>query len=172
MWERLFGLDYQLLFDAVVLMVNIFILFVAASYFLFNPARELFRKRSEAIKQDLENAKNSNEKALALKQEYEARIKNADKEAESILSEARKKAIKNEEAIVEEARQEAERIRRRADAEIILEKKKASDDIKTEIISVATAMAGRIVETSIDDETSQKLIDDTLKEIGDDTWLN
>ncbi|MGN0383766.1 MAG: F0F1 ATP synthase subunit B [Eubacterium sp.] len=172
MWERLFGLDAQLLFDAVVLAINIFILFVAASYFLFNPARELFRKRQEAISADRDTAKAERESAEAMKAEYEARLKNADKEVESILGEARKRALKNEENIVNEAKVEADRIMKRADVEIQRDKKKAADDIKKEIISVATAMAGKIVETSIDDKQQSKLIDETLKEIGDDTWLN
>ena len=37
---------------------------------------------------------------------------------------------------------------------------------------MATAMAGKFVSGSLDDEKQAQLIDETLKEMGDDTWLN
>jgi F-type H+-transporting ATPase subunit b len=33
-------------------------------------------------------------------------------------------------------------------------------------------MAGKIVETSLDDKKQAELVDATLKEMGDDTWLS
>jgi len=38
-------LDLQLLSDAVLMIIAIFVLFLVASYFLFNPAREMRAKR-------------------------------------------------------------------------------------------------------------------------------
>ena len=53
-----------------------------------------------------------------------------------------------------------------------LEKKKAADDVKKEIISVASAMAGKVVSASIDTNVQDQLIDETLKEMGESTWLS
>lgn len=169
---RIFGIDGQLLFDAVVLTINVFILFVLLSYLLFNPVRQVLKKRQEKITADRETAIKDKEDALSLKEEYEARLKVADKEAEAILSEARKKALKNEENIINDAKAEAARIIERAKVEAELEKNKAADRIKQEIIEVATLMAGKIVAVSIDEAEQNKLIEETLKEIGDDTWQN
>ena len=36
----------------------------------------------------------------------------------------------------------------------------------------ATAMAGKFVASSLDENTQASLIDETLKEMGDDTWRN
>ena len=115
--------------------INIFILFFVMSYFLFNPAREVLEKRRKRIAGDLETAKTSREDALALKAEYEDKIKSIDKEAQEILDTARKKAKKQEADILAEAREEANRIVDRANREIELEKKKALEDMKTEIVS-------------------------------------
>ena len=60
--------------------------------------------------------------------------------------------------------------RSRVEAE--LEKQKMSDDVKKEIISVASLMAGKVVAVSVDKNLQNQLIDETLKEIGDKTWLN
>ena len=99
---------------------------------------------------DLETAKSSRESALALQAEYEEKLRSIDKEAEAILDEARKKAKKQEAEILEEARAEAGRILERASREIDLEKKKALEDVKTEIVSIASLMAGKAVAASMD----------------------
>ena len=92
--ERLINFDPQLIHDVLITGVNIFILFFAMSYLLFNPARDFLEKRRNKIASDLETAKSSKEDAVALKAEYEAKLKAIDKEAEAILDEARKKAKK------------------------------------------------------------------------------
>ena len=51
-----------------------------------------------------------------------------------------------------------------------LEKDKVRDEMKQEMVQVASLMAGRFVSESISEETQAKLIDDTLKEMGDETW--
>ena len=55
--ERLFDLDFQLLHDAVITAVAVFVLFLFLSYMLFKPTRELLKKRQERITADLASAK-------------------------------------------------------------------------------------------------------------------
>ena len=105
MEPRLFDLDFQLLADAVLTLIAVIDLFFFLSYFLFNPAREFMNKRKDKIKSELEEAKKSQEEAAALKAEYEDKLKNVDKEAEGILSAARKKAMDNEASIVAKAKE-------------------------------------------------------------------
>ena len=112
--DRLFNLDFQLIHDAVLLAIAIFVLFLALSYMLLNPVRKMLYDRQRKIQSDIDNAKGDKEKASAMKAEYEEKLKNAEKEAEAILSEARQKALKNEAHIIDEAKQEAARIIQRA----------------------------------------------------------
>ena len=156
--------------DVLITGVNIFILFFAMSYLLFNPARDFLEKRRNKIAGDLETARSSKEDAVALKAEYEAKLKAIDKEAEAILDEARKKAKKQEAEIVAEAKEEAARIIARANREIDLEKKKALADVKNEIVSIASLMAGKAVAASMDVKIQDTLIEETLKEMGESTW--
>ena len=162
--SRLFDLDWQLLADSCLMIIAIFVLFLALSYFLFNPARKFLNDRKEKIRGELEEAKTSQEKA--------AELKDIDKEAEDILSDARRRALQNEERIVAQAKEEAGRILARAQEEARLEKQKMSDEIKQEIVSVASVMAGKLVGASIDTARQNSLIEETLKEMGEDTWQN
>lgn len=168
--ERLFSLDAQFLFDTIVLALSMLVLFTLLSYLLFNPVRDLLEKRKQRVVDDQETAKREKEEALAYREEYEKKLKEVNKEAEAILSEARKKAMKNEAKIVAEAREEAARILARANAEIELEKKQALDDMKQEMITIASMMAEKIVTASIDTNVQESLIEDTLKEMGEGTW--
>ena len=168
----LFDLTPQLLHDAVLSMIAVFTLFLVASHFLFNPVRDMMRKRQEKIKDELDDAKLNQEQAQRLKAEYEEKLRNVEKEAEEILSAARKKALANETKIIAEAKEEAARIRDRAITEAELEKKKVADDVKREMISIASVMAGKVVSASINTVMQDSLIEETLKEIGDTTWLS
>lgn len=168
--ERLFGLDAQLIFELVLSMIAVFILFVALSYILFNPVRDLLKKRQEMVQETKDTANREKEDALKLKAEYDEKLKNAETEAEEILTEARKRALKNERVLLEEAKEEAARMIANANVQIELEKKKAMDDLKQEVVAIATMMAGKMIAVSIDEKTRDQLLSDTLKEIGDDTW--
>jgi len=169
---RLFNLDFQLITDSVITMIAIFVLFLFLSHFLFNPARKMLAKRSEKIAGDLESAKQDKEDAEAMKAEYEEKLKNVEKEAESILADARKRGLENESRIVAKAKEEAAAILERARTEAELEKQKAADDVKKEMITVASAMASKFVAASMDASAQNRLIDETLKEMGESTWLS
>ena len=168
----LFNLDAQLLFDTALLAIAVFFLVLAMSYLLFNPARKLLKDRQERISNDIDSAKEDKESAAALKAEYEAKLKEVDKEAEGILGEARQKAMKNQAKIIDEAKEEASRIVKRAQEEAELEKKHAMDDMKQEMIAVAAMMAQKVVAASIDTNIQSTLVDETLKEMGESTWLS
>ncbi|WP_330588216.1 F0F1 ATP synthase subunit B [Anaerosporobacter faecicola] len=167
---RIFGLDLQMIVDAGILALAVLALFTLLSYLLFNPARELMRKRQEKIQSEMDSATTQKAEAEAFKAEYDSKLKGVNKEAEEILSQTRKKALKKETEIVEEAKVEATRIIDRANKEAELEKSKMKDEVKQEMISVASIMAGKIISTSINETEQSKLIEDTLKEMGDDTW--
>ena len=151
--ERLFNLDAQLLFDACVMALSMLVMFTFLSYLLFKPVRKLLEDRKQRVADEQESAKNDRKEAAVYKEEYEQKLKEIDKEAQALLSEARKKAMKTEN-------------------EIELERKRALDDMKQEMISIASAMAGKVVAASIDTSVQDELIEETLKEMGEQTWLS
>ena len=168
--DRLFGLDMQLLMDALQFAASVLVLFALGSYLLFNPVRKLLKDRQDGIKKDIDDAAADKERAKELKDLYEGKLKEVDKEAEQILSEARQKALKNEARIIDEAKEEAARIIKRANEEAVLEKKRAMDEVKQEMITIASMMAAKAVAASIDTTIQDTLVEETLKEMGDSTW--
>ena len=80
------------------------VMFTFLSYLLFKPLRKLLEDRKQRVADEQESAKNDRKEAAVYKEEYEQKLKEIDKEAQAILSEARKKAMKTENEIVAEAK--------------------------------------------------------------------
>lgn len=170
--NRIFGLDAQLLVDTAITLAAMLVLFILLSYLLFNPARALIQKRKDYIQSQLDEAAKAQSDALNMKSEYDQKLSQVDSEAADLLADARRKALDREKEIVGQASEEAHQIKVRAEKEVELEKSRVRDEMKQEMVQVASAMAGKFVAASIDEEKQAQLIDETLKEMGDDTWQN
>ena len=72
--------------------------------------------------------------------------------------------------IIAEAKEEAARILSRANAQVELERKAAADDMKKEMIALASLMAEKAVAGAVDAKVQDTMVESTLKEIGEDTW--
>ena len=170
MEPRLFGLDFQLLADSCLMIVAIFVLFFVMSYFLFEPAKKFLKARQDRIREELDGAAKNLKEAEELKSLYEAKLRDVDKEAEEILRDAHARALQSEREVVEEAKAEAARIRQHAHNEAELEKQKVADEVKKEMVVLASMIAGKVVSASIDPTVQDRLVDEALKEIGTSTW--
>lgn len=170
--DRLIGFDPQLLADAAIVGVNVLILFAILTYLLFDPVRKVLNDRRERIAAELQDAASKEEKANAMKAEYEFKLKDINKEADCILEDARKKAKIKEEEILSNAREEAERITDRANKQIEMEKKKAMDDMKQEMVGLAAIIAQKAITSSMNVDVQASLVDETLKEMGEGIWQN
>lgn len=168
--NRIFGLDGQLGVDVIIVALAVMFLFFLLSYLVFNPARDLMKKRQEKIQGEMALAAKDKEEAAKYKAEYNQKLANAAAEADEILSEGRKKALKREGDIIDEANNEAKRIRERAEKEALLEKNKMQDEFKQEMISVAAIMAEKMISKDIDESKQAELIEEALNEMGDETW--
>ena len=70
--------------------------------------------------------------------------------------------------IVAEAREKATELRRQAEADAILERKKAEDDMKREIADLSAQLTGKLLQREINEEDHRALIDSFLQEIKTD----
>jgi len=168
--NRIIGFDPQLIFDASLTALNVFILFFALSYFLFNPVQKALKNRSEKIKTEIENAKKNETEAIALKEQYEKKLADTRVEVERIMDEARKNAKRSSEEIIEKAKVEANNIVARGNKEIEQEKAKATDELKNQVINISTLLATKIVKENVTVKSEDKLFEEALSEIGADTW--
>ncbi len=169
---RILGFDLQTLIQIGWQALAVFILFYFLGKLLFNPVREILAKRQTEIETTLDKIEADNKAAEELIAEYDGKLKNIKAEADKILSHAHTKAIAREDEIVKEAHEEANKIMQRAHLEIEREKELMKDEVRKEIIEVATLMASKFVAASLSDEQQKVLVNETINEMGDDTWLS
>ena len=167
---RIIGFDGQLIFDSIITGINVFILFFALSYFLFNPVQKVLKNRSDRIKNEIENAKSQEAQAIALKEEYLKKLADTRIEVENIMEDARKNAKKMGEDIVAEAKAEAQNIINRGNKEIEQEKAKAVDELKNQVIGISTLIASKIIKENVNAKSEDKLFEEALSEIGASSW--
>lgn len=167
--ERLFGLDYQTLFDTAFTMVHILILYFFLKYVLFIPMRKLLEERKQRLAEQSQKAQSDLEEAEQLKAEYQQRLQQANKEADDILSMSRKSSLKKEQEVLDKAKLKAASILETTRKEAQADKEAAEGSVKNEIKGVASAMADKITGQKIDTTVSDALLNESLGKVGDGT---
>lgn len=170
--SKILAFDQQLLNEVIFHGGTVLLLIFILAKLLFNPVRNMLEKRRLEISEEYKTIENNKNEALTLKAKYEEKIANIEQEKTDILEKARKLALHQENKMLKAAKAEADEIKEIAYIEVEREKAAAKDDIRKEIIEVATLMANKFVKASIDDATKAALLENTLNEMGESTWLN
>ena len=154
------------IWQIVIALCNLLILTLILKHFLFKPVTKVMNERRAKIDGDYLEAQQANEAAQEARTNYEAALAGARQEADQIVTEATRRAEHRGNEIVEDAREKASDIRKQAEADALLEKKKAENDIRREIADVSTRLTGKLLEREITEEDHRGLIDSFLQEIG------
>ena len=155
------------LWDILISLANLLILFILVKKFLFKPVKKVLEKRQREIDEKYAVADQAALAAQKDKKEWEEKLQGVTAEADSILSTASENAKYRSEKIVAKAKEEADGILRRAEAEAELEYKKAADGIKREIVEVSGALTEKMLGREINTKDHRNLIDSFIEKIGD-----
>ena len=147
---------------------NLLILTWIVKKFLFKPVKKILDSRRAAIDADYAQAAAAKAEAEENRLNYEAAMAAAEQTSGQIIADATRMAEHRSNEIVAEAREKATELRRQAEADAILERKKAEDDIKREIADVSTQLTGKLLQREINEEDHRNLIDSFLQEIATD----
>ena len=148
--------------------INLLILYLFLKKLLFKPIKNMIDSRQKEIDDMYSDAESSREGAAALKSEYEEKISRADEESEEILRTALRRAALKEEEILREANEKASRTLERAEEQIEQEKKRAINDLKNEVSSLAIDIAAAVIGRDISESEHEDLINEFIENIGED----
>ncbi len=152
---------------ALFTLLNTLTIFFVAKKFLFKPVMKIIRERQQEIDDMYMKADRSKQQAAQLQAEYEDKLSVATQTSDRLVKEAMTRGKNREEEIIRQANQEADAIRQKASADIAREKKKALNDAKDEISSIAIEIAGKVVGVTLDTDRQQQLVDSFLEELGE-----
>lgn len=126
---------------------------------------ELLDKRADQIRNELDEARRLREEAQAMLAEFERKQRDAEKEAESIITLARREA----ETLAKETREKLtdslERRTRIAEDKIARAEEQAVNEVRTVAVNVAIAAAEQIIESKMTPAASKKLVDESIKDL-------
>lgn len=148
--------------------LNLFLQVFLIKKFLFNPVRKILEKRKAMADAQISDATKAREDAEAMKAEYEQNMQDARDKANTILANAQKTASIKSEEIIKEASATAVSMKAKAERDIEQEKRKAVNEIKDEIGSMAVEIAGKVIEREISEEDHTKLIDEFIEKVGEE----
>jgi len=141
------------------------ILFILAK-FVIPPINKAMTDRQNAIRKQFADLEEAQEDARRTEQEYKDQLANARHEAAKIREEAREQGAAIIAEMREQAQTEAARIVEHAQAQIAAERQQAVASLRTEVGSLATALASRIVGEALeDDERSNRVVDRFLADL-------
>jgi len=155
------------LWTALFTLLNTLTIFFVAKKFLFGPVMKIIRDRQKEIDDMYAQADQSKQQAEKLQSEYEDKLSVATQTSDRLVKEAMARGKNREEEIVRAANREADAIRQKAAEDIAREKKKALNDAKDEISSIAMDIAEKVVGATLDSDRQQKLVDSFLEELGE-----
>jgi len=164
--------DMQTLIQMGIQLINTCILVFALNKILYKPVKTFLHNRREKINENIETVDTLLSNAEMLKGWYEEKMKAAEFDRNEIIDEAKKRAAGMESQIIAEAKAEAKAIKERAMQEIQLEQENSLDEMKRQIIDISTMIAERYVQEKMDAQTSNKLLNEAIDDLGDATWLN
>lgn len=151
----------------LISLANLLILYFLIKKFLYAPVKKALAQRQSAIEQDYSEAQKARTDALADKAEYEKQLSEAHEEAGRIIKEAASVASYRENEIISEARDRAAGIVREAANEAELLKRKADEDIKSEIVDVSALLTEKLLDREINENDHRNLIDSFIDKIDD-----
>ena len=161
-------------------MLNFFILVWLLARFAYKPLLAIMTERKERIAKDLEAAEKARVEAEGFKADYAAQIRpNAESripfeqithgQIKQIVEKAVQEAENTTREQLSTAREQIEQEKNRARQDIAIERDRAMNSLRNEVVSLSVAMAGKVVAKDMNSETNTKLIEDAIRQLDSKT---
>ena len=141
------------------------LLLTVLAKFAWNPLLKMLKDREDLIRSSLEDAEKAQSELANLNAERDEIINKARSEAQSILSEGKVAASKLKDETLKAAKDQAKSILTDAEKQIRIEKHKAIEEIKSEVVDLSLSVAKKLIKKNISREDNQTLIDESLENV-------
>lgn len=141
------------------LILNFVLLVGVLWYLLYKPVGKLLRDRQSGIAAELDEAERKLKEAEALKDEYEHQVTDLKRQRRDAIERASWQGEQERRRIIAEARQEAAEIVQRAAKQAEVEKIRAWEDMKDQVIEATIEIASVILKREVIPADQEKLVD-------------
>ena len=155
------------IWQILISLINLLILFLMLKKFLFKPVQKIMAARQAQVDQVYEDADKRLQSATQMKQEYEQRLSNARDEADTLVKNATVTAQKRGDQLMSEAQQQASRLKQKAEEEIEQQKKQMLNEVRQDISELAVDIASKVIEREINKGDYDAFVDEFIRNVGD-----
>lgn len=142
--------------------VNFAILLGILYMVAYKPITRMLDERANRIRESMERAELVKQQSERTEQDFQAKMEEARRQGQAVLGEAAQVGERLKDEARQEARREAEAIIARARTAIQMERDEAIAALRREVADLVVLAAEKVISTSIDKETHQRLIDEVL----------
>lgn len=155
------GINIPLL---VAQVINFFVVLLVLRLFLYRPVLNLLDRRAQRVREGLEAADQSKERAAQTEQEVAQQLEEARRQGQALVAQAQETANRIQEEARGQARRDGETLLERARNEIQLERDQAIAELRREFADLTVSAAEKVIGQSLDRQAHRRLIDETLAE--------
>lgn len=153
--------------NLVFTIINLLVLYLLMKKFLFGPIIKVMDVRKAMIDQQFAGAKEQENQAKALKEQYEGALKSAREESFQIMEQARKEAKAQADKTVEDTQAKVSAMLVKAQEDINTERENAMRQMKDDVASLAMEAAGKIIGKNSGADQDLSLYDQFIEKAGD-----
>lgn len=169
------GLNVSVDFNLVNMLVQLtatLVLYFILRKFLYFPIKDLLNKRQDYIMKNVEDSEKNNLKSQVALRDYELKLKEAKKEANEIVDQAKKRADDIVNKSVSDVKEESRKIMEKADKELANKKSMAMDEMKGDMVNIAILAAEKLIGENISTKKDKEIIEKSIEEVGKEQWKN
>ena len=153
--------------NLVFTIINLLVLYLLMKKFLFGPIIKVMDVRKAMIDQQFAGAKEQEDQAKALKEQYEGALKSAREESFQIMEQARKEAKAQADKTVEDTQAKVSAMLAKAQEDINTERENAMRQMKDDVASLAMEAAGKIIGKNSGADQDLSLYGQFIEKAGD-----
>ena len=157
-----FHIDWRLI---IAQMVNFAIVIIVLYKFAIKPLGKLMAERSEKIAGGLTDAKKHSELVKVAEEDYKKALAEARKEAQSIITVAKKDAEGVREELVAKAGDDAKKMLEAGKRDLEAEKEKMLTDAKRELAALVVSSTEKVLGSIVDENLKSKIVAQAAKEL-------
>lgn len=154
----------------VATVINFIIFFLIIKKFFYEKVKDIIAKRQEAVTTEISEAEKRNQIAKELKEDYEKQVAEIREKERMILREANLEAQQQQQEIIGRGKEEAKAIIDRAMVEIDLEKNKALNEVKSNIVELSLFATEKVIKQSVDKDQHEAMVKNFIEGVGDAKW--
>lgn len=147
-------------------LVNFALLAFILNTLLYQPILKALRTRTERIRESLENAEKVKQQLARVDADYDAKLAEARREAQTILAQANERARVQEQELVTAARANIERMEMEARAKVDQERQQTLRGLQAQLAGLVTQTASTVIGKELQGKGHDELINKSIEQLG------